>query len=191
MRHSPHQRGSDPLFLDPPVPVLDAVDQDHRHPVAVLAAPLRVAVDVLDGPFDAQLTANPPDIRLGRRAGMAVAAAHQGDLHVSIPRRLARRSLPVTECGSASTNSTTPGTLNLARRSAQCSRTACSVSAAPGRSTTTALTRSPVRSSGTPTAADSATPSSSPRTRSTSCGYTLKPLTMIRSLARSTRCRSP
>ena len=53
--------------------------------------------------------------------------------------------------------------------------------------TTNALTASPECGCGTPTTPTSATPGCSASTSSTSAGNTLKPLTMIRSLARSTR----
>src|SRR5689334_20696689 len=39
------QRSAQPVLFDAPVPVLGAVDQDHRDAVAVLRAPLRVGVD--------------------------------------------------------------------------------------------------------------------------------------------------
>src|SRR5882762_445733 len=51
-------------LLDLPVPVLTAVDQDHRHPVAVLRAQLRVGVHVLGRPGHAQLVADAADVRL-------------------------------------------------------------------------------------------------------------------------------
>src|SRR5207248_5533902 len=60
------------FLLDPPVPVLLAVQQDHRYPVAVLALQLDVGLDVQFGPRFAD-----PVQRL--RRDLAQVAARPGD----------------------------------------------------------------------------------------------------------------
>src|SRR5262249_53056405 len=123
IRVNPLRRQGRPqaVLLDLPVPVFAAVDEDHRDAVAVLGAQLRVGVDVRDRPVDAQLAADSAYFGFGGGARRAVPAGQQRDHHADL--RVARRSLPVTECGRASTNSTMPGTLNLARCVVQWSST--------------------------------------------------------------------
>src|SRR5690349_7411800 len=87
------------------------------------------------------------DKLFGLHTGVAADPGHHGHFShghtVSAYRSEARRSLPVAECGRVVTNSTEPGTLNFASRSAQWVRTCSSVSVAPSRRIRTALTRSP------------------------------------------------
>ena len=70
-------------------------------------------------------------------------------------------------------------------------RSSSSVTVAPSRSCTATATRSPSRSSGSPTTAHASTSARSCSTRSISAGYTLPPPRMITRLLRSRTCRKP
>src|SRR5262249_33138279 len=104
-------------------------------------------------------------------------------------RSAAFRTLPVAECGSASTNSMAVGHLNLARLGSQGAPSSSGLTEPEG--TTNALTVCPVNGCGTPSTAASRTAGCAISTCSTSYGYTLNPLTRISSRSRSTRNRSP
>src|SRR5919109_496462 len=136
-------------------------------------------------PVDAEQRRIPPAADAGgdgehayERSGCASAA----------PSRKTRfKTFPVGRVGSSDTNSITSGHLNRASDRLQCSRISSSVAVAPGFSTTKALTASPVYGCGTPITATSATFAWRKIASSTSRGYTLNPLTRMRSLIRSTR----
>src|SRR5215475_6494889 len=144
--------GPQPILLDPPVPVLLAVDQDYRDPVRVLVAPIPVGVDIELVVGEAELVAQAQQHRLGL---LAQVAAHPGDqryvvIHFGIPplaspgRSRHFITLPVTVCGSSSTTRTSRGSLNLAS-DRDAAATSCSgSSAAPSAGTTYATTASPV-----------------------------------------------
>src|SRR3954451_3240557 len=113
------QRAPQPVLFHPPVPVLGAVDQDHRDAVAVLRAPLRVRVDVLRLPRVAQLSANPGDVRLRDLAEVAPHPAH--DRH--FVRHAVLTTAPnATACGGACRWPSAAATRRTPRRAAPCTR---------------------------------------------------------------------
>src|SRR4051812_15775680 len=123
------------------------VDEHDRDVLAPLRGQLVVTGDVLLVPSDAERCGDPRDGKAGVRTEMTAglcqhddAVGHGHDASRSFPFA----TLPVTECGSSSTNSTDVGHLNLASRAAAWSMTSRAVSDVPSRATTRALTVSPV-----------------------------------------------
>src|SRR3954471_740214 len=141
------------------------VDEDDRDVLRPSRHELRVGGDVVLDPVDSDVARDARDdcacIRTQVTAGPGQdddscrrPVGHNGVSVDSRSRPLA--TLPVTECGSSSTNSTDVGHLNLARRAAAWSMTSRAVSEVPSRTTTRALTVSPVYGWGMPSTATSA-----------------------------------
>src|SRR5215213_3160643 len=148
--------------VDPPVVVLPAVDEGHRHLVA--ETPLEVGVS-RDGDLGVrlpQLGTHLLDQRASVIAEIALRTAVEGDAgghsnspsarRRSRPRRRPFCTLPVTVIGSSPTTVIRDGCLKRASRTPQCSRTASANAseAAASAGTTYATTASPVMASSTP-----------------------------------------
>src|SRR3954453_7911137 len=99
------------LFLDPPVAVLLAVEQDDRDAKAVLVLERGVGRDVHLGPRLARNGRDAVHHDLGVVTQVTTGPGQQRQPHDNSDFL----TLPVAECGSAATNSTTVGHLNRAR----------------------------------------------------------------------------
>ncbi len=98
-------------------------------------------------------------------------------------------TLPTLERGRSAQTSTCLGALTLPIRSLTKAISSAGSTCCPARSWTTAVTRSPHFSSGSPTTAQSWTAGCAISACSTSVEYTLKPPVITMSLARSTMKR--
>src|SRR5262249_9669854 len=149
------QISQQPLGLHTPVPVLAAVEQDHRDPVPVLGLQVRVGVDVDHGPLLARLLGHAGQGHLGHIAQGAVDPGEQREPWAAqgSPPSMRLRTLPVAECGNCGTNSMTSGHLTRARLRSQWATRSSVDAATPSARTTYALTARPVYGCSTPTTA--------------------------------------
>jgi hypothetical protein len=121
------------IFFHPPVAMLDAIEQDHRNPVAVGILEPTGLVDVDRVPTEPELAGQPIDHRLGVLAQMTTAP---GDHAYAVVLSCHFLTLPVTVSGSESTTSISRGSLKRASHRAASARTAAASSSRPGAGTT-------------------------------------------------------
>ena len=130
------------------------------------------------------------EVHYNRRCFL-VLLAPRAALRRAASRRSARRTLPESVRGSASTSSNALGTLKPASRSTQCARSRAGFRPEPGRATTSAVTASPHSGCGREKTADSTTSGCSASTPSTSDGATFSPPVMITSPLRPVTTSRP
>ena len=127
------ERAPESIFFDPPVAVLNAVEQDHRNPVALGVLELTGLVNVDRVPSEPELTRQPIHHRLGVLTQMA---ATPGDHAHAVVLSCHFFTLPVTVSGKESTTSISRGSLKRASERAASARTAAASTSRPRAGTT-------------------------------------------------------